>query len=243
MLVALAALLLSSLPGALGTQKFGLRHRQPEDNFFLGWSAPVLTSADGPSPAPSPNMLSPSPAVYMPWPEWPGLVAPPPSPAAPAAAPSSGLVIAPPDACSQLASLIKAMSCSNVTQVTGSKDGCECRMEGSVCPAAHAGLGFTAVSPSSPIRLPEEETTVILCMYWQLHAAPSQAVELRARQRKAESWAMDLVLQARTNAEKQADSLEPTTAPPPAQADVGANWLLDAAPAPAPSGTLAASTR
>jgi len=255
--------LLSSLPGSFGSQRLGLRHqRQPEGHLLLvnGWSAPMLSPlpAVGPAPAPVPSPspgpspgISPqptsSPAVAeiaptefqaegAPWPEWPVLAASP-SPAPPPA-PSSGLVTTAPGACEQLASLIGAMSCSMVTQVTGGTDGCECHLQGTICPSAHAGLGFTALSPSSPIELPDEKTSVILCMYWQLHKPPSQAVELRARQLQAESWTVQLVDQARTNAEAEANSRMPEIslqAPAPAPHSGPHSVVFARSPAPSAS--------
>merc|ERR1719231_1740606 len=70
--------------------------------------------------------------------------------------------------CAKTAKLLKAMSCSLVTQISGYPEGCECRMKAKKCPAVRRDLGFTGVSPSIPLAPPQlGGATVILCMYWQ----------------------------------------------------------------------------
>eukprot|EP00445_Apocalathium_hangoei_P071968 CAMPEP_0204151572 /NCGR_PEP_ID=MMETSP0361-20130328/26266_1 /ASSEMBLY_ACC=CAM_ASM_000343 /TAXON_ID=268821 /ORGANISM="Scrippsiella Hangoei, Strain SHTV-5" /LENGTH=226 /DNA_ID=CAMNT_0051106407 /DNA_START=92 /DNA_END=767 /DNA_ORIENTATION=- len=70
--------------------------------------------------------------------------------------------------CNAAAQAIGAMSCSLVTQISGYPEGCECRMQATECPPADAGLGFTGVSPSLSVSLPEMGgSSLILCMYWQ----------------------------------------------------------------------------
>eukprot|EP00403_Amphidinium_massartii_P033927 CAMPEP_0178446620 /NCGR_PEP_ID=MMETSP0689_2-20121128/40913_1 /TAXON_ID=160604 /ORGANISM="Amphidinium massartii, Strain CS-259" /LENGTH=286 /DNA_ID=CAMNT_0020071481 /DNA_START=38 /DNA_END=895 /DNA_ORIENTATION=- len=206
--------------------------------------------APGPAPAPAPLVAPiPSPAQGLPslaapapgqptvvitewqveqrpqsqFPAWPGLPA---TPTAPAAAPSPGLAAAAlsGDVCSQMATIVGALSCSLSSEVTGGQDGCECSLQGTTCPSAQAGLGFTALSPSSPIQLPEAGTSIVLCMYWRLHAEPNQAVQLRARQQEAEKLALQLVKEARAKAESEANALVPVIPQIPG-----------AAPAPSPA--------
>lgn len=70
--------------------------------------------------------------------------------------------------CAAVAPKLGAMSCSLVTEISGWPEGCECRLTATTCPPADIKLGFTGLTPSLSVSLPEMQgLTVILCMYWQ----------------------------------------------------------------------------
>eukprot|EP00927_Polykrikos_kofoidii_P066881 TRINITY_DN62441_c0_g1_i1.p1 TRINITY_DN62441_c0_g1~~TRINITY_DN62441_c0_g1_i1.p1 ORF type:complete len:223 (-),score=27.90 TRINITY_DN62441_c0_g1_i1:71-739(-) len=83
--------------------------------------------------------------------------------------------------CVAAAARIGAMKCSLIlSDPPGfeAAEGCECQLESDKCPPADATLGFTGVSPSTPVSLPQMDgLTVILCMYWQWLDKPDRSSE------------------------------------------------------------------
>jgi len=143
--------------------------------------------------------------------------APGPAPA-PAPAGAAQVPLVTKSNCDAAAQKLGAMSCGLVTQVTGTPDGCECRLAASECPAADPSLGFTGVSPSMAVTLPEAQgETVILCMYWQWLPQPDRSQAEAADLAEARALAQEYVEAAHGYAEEQgklaADAL---WTPPPA---------------------------
>merc|ERR1719161_3480370 len=96
--------------------------------------------------------------------------------------------------CAKAAKLMKAMSCSMVTQISGYPEGCECRMKAKKCPAVRKDLGFTGVSPSIPLSPPQlAGTTVILCMYWQWLKPQDRSKEDQLVAEQSKEMAINLV--------------------------------------------------
>lgn len=78
--------------------------------------------------------------------------------------------------CELTAANVGATSCSLVTVISGTPEGCECRVEAEECPPADTSLGFTGVSPSATMVLPQMGgTSLTLCMYWQWHKKPDRS--------------------------------------------------------------------
>jgi len=97
--------------------------------------------------------------------------------------------------CGQVATQIGAMGCSLVTYMTGSPDGCECKMMQSSCPGVPAG--FDAVEPSASFTIGSEN--VILCMYWQYGNADvgkGRAADAAVAKKKSLKMAEQLVKDA-----------------------------------------------
>lgn len=104
--------------------------------------------------------------------------------------------------CAKAAQQLKAMSCSLVTQISGSPEGCECRMKAKKCPAVRRDLGFTGVSPSIPFSPPQlGGQSVILCMYWQWLAPQDRSKEDKQVAEETKEMTIDLVKAAHHNAE------------------------------------------
>lgn len=78
--------------------------------------------------------------------------------------------------CAEMAKKTKAMKCDIVTQISGTPEGCECQLLAKSCPPADKNLGFTGVSPSMTLSLPQMGgLSVILCMYWQWLPPPDKS--------------------------------------------------------------------
>lgn len=141
---------------------------------------------------------------------------PPPAAGAPADTPVNVAI------CDQLKTRIDAMSCSLVTYVSGVPEGCECQMTHG-CPPYVEDLGFTGMSPSDTINLPEMgDISVTLCMYWQWKGDPTSFSEDAAEHQGAVERAKAFVKKAVDDATAKAEAaaarlwaLTPSPPPPP----------------------------
>eukprot|EP00933_Yihiella_yeosuensis_P040889 TRINITY_DN3529_c0_g1_i3.p1 TRINITY_DN3529_c0_g1~~TRINITY_DN3529_c0_g1_i3.p1 ORF type:complete len:448 (+),score=93.32 TRINITY_DN3529_c0_g1_i3:98-1441(+) len=125
--------------------------------------------------------------------------APSPS-AAPGPAPAVGAVagemqLVTEETCAKAAKATDALSCSLITQISGKPDGCECRYMGSACPEADKSLGFTGMSPSHVIPVPQTGDSVILCMYWQWFEYKDRSAETESRRDETKKMALDYLRQ------------------------------------------------
>lgn len=121
--------------------------------------------------------------------------------------------------CDKATKKLSAMSCSLVTQISGSPEGCECRFEASKCPPVDQDLGFTGVSPSMPLSPPQlGGLTVILCMYWQWLPPPDRTQAKQEATAEVQDYADGLVRvahdRAMTISKKVADGVWAGTLPP-----------------------------
>lgn len=125
--------------------------------------------------------------------------------------------------CTEMKVKTGAMSCSLVEQISGYPEGCECQLVATKCPKEDKGLGFTGVSPSSTMALPEMDgLTVILCMYWQWLPGRDHSKEVAKQRAESTRNANQYVKAAHIYAEGTkglADTL----------------WALTVAPWPTPS--------
>mmetsp|Transcript_154147 Transcript_154147/g.287376 ORF Transcript_154147/g.287376 Transcript_154147/m.287376 type:complete len:304 (-) Transcript_154147:28-939(-) len=121
--------------------------------------------------------------------------------------------------CEKATEKLGAMSCSLVTQISGSPEGCECHFEASECPPVDQDLGFTGVSPSMPLSPPQlGGLTVILCMYWQWLPPPDNTQAKQEAAAEVRNYADSLVRVAHARsmaiAKKVADTMWAGTLPP-----------------------------
>lgn len=128
--------------------------------------------------------------------------------------------------CNMAAAKLGAMSCSLVTQVSATPEGCECRFDAAECPPPDAALGFTGVSPSAAVEVPEVPgLTVILCLFWQWpNPSPFTWVPPAKVQRRTQQLARQFGDEARVAAaaaaQKYMEALRALTTLPPAPPDL-----------------------
>eukprot|EP00747_Dinoflagellata_sp_TGD_P164585 gnl/TRDRNA2_/TRDRNA2_184712_c0_seq1.p1 gnl/TRDRNA2_/TRDRNA2_184712_c0~~gnl/TRDRNA2_/TRDRNA2_184712_c0_seq1.p1 ORF type:complete len:261 (-),score=65.04 gnl/TRDRNA2_/TRDRNA2_184712_c0_seq1:27-809(-) len=136
--------------------------------------------------------------------------------------------------CAEAAKKTKALSCSITSYMTGNIDGCECQLIGKKCPPPDKGLGFTGVSPSIPISVPQMEgLTAILCMYWQWLPPTdksAQVAKAAAASKAAANMYIDAAHIYAGGVSGDADKIWALTVPPFPLPPEGA-----AAPGPAPA--------
>eukprot|EP00747_Dinoflagellata_sp_TGD_P164134 gnl/TRDRNA2_/TRDRNA2_183639_c0_seq1.p1 gnl/TRDRNA2_/TRDRNA2_183639_c0~~gnl/TRDRNA2_/TRDRNA2_183639_c0_seq1.p1 ORF type:complete len:243 (-),score=46.06 gnl/TRDRNA2_/TRDRNA2_183639_c0_seq1:90-818(-) len=98
--------------------------------------------------------------------------------------------------CAAVAKKTGAMGCGLTSAVSGTIDGCECHLLGKKCPPADKSLGFTGVSPSIPISVPQMGgLSAILCMYWQWSAPPDMSKQ-NAKAAEASKAAANMYIDA-----------------------------------------------
>jgi len=146
--------------------------------------------------------------------------------------------------CKDLAKKTKAMTCSLVTQISGTPEGCECQLMAKKCPPADKGMGFTGLSADTPVSLPEMDgLTVVLCMYWQWIPAGNPAAKAKATaeaakesKRLAKQYVEAAHIYADGHAKGTADALWPATNTPyPTTAAPTTTTMPPPLPAPAPA--------
>mmetsp|Transcript_23764 Transcript_23764/g.68434 ORF Transcript_23764/g.68434 Transcript_23764/m.68434 type:complete len:228 (+) Transcript_23764:84-767(+) len=107
--------------------------------------------------------------------------------------------------CDAAATMVGAMSCSMTLAASGVPEGCECRLAADSCPPPATSLGFTGLSPSMPMSLPEMGGgSVILCMYWRWLASPDRSAETFATKQEMQKATMDIINTAASQAAQSA---------------------------------------